>query len=395
VLRSSLREYLCSEAMHALGVPTTRALSLVATGEGVVRDMFYDGNPRVEPGAIVCRVAPSFLRFGNWQILAAHDEIDLCRKLTRYTIENFYPDLDAKAPTAVADFFKTVCEKTASLMAHWMRVGFVHGVMNTDNMSVLGLTIDYGPYGWLEPFDPNWTPNTTDAQGRRYRFGAQPQVALWNLARFGEALLCLGEATISEAQIHEGLDAYRKHYEQWAQRHTAAKLGLGDLSGPLEKELVEKLFPLMADSKMDFTLFFRTLCQWSAQSAPQEDSAFVKNLFDVAGDDTALFTSCGGDWIQWLTLYRRALSNHSGNDDAADMVRRNAMLQANPKYVLRNYLAKKASDLAENGDLSLLRRLETMLAKPYDEQPEFDDLAVKRPTWAANTPGAATLSCSS
>ncbi|MGE3163231.1 MAG: protein adenylyltransferase SelO family protein, partial [Burkholderiales bacterium] len=157
VLRSSLREFLCSEAMHCLGVPTTRALSLVGTGEAVVRDMFYDGNPEAEPGAVVCRVAPSFLRFGNFQIHAAHGEEALLKRLLDYTIRHFYPGL------SYAEWYREVCRRTARLISDWMRLGFVHGVMNTDNMSILGLTIDYGPYGWLEGYDPSWTPNTTDA----------------------------------------------------------------------------------------------------------------------------------------------------------------------------------------------------------------------------------------
>ena len=190
VLRSSVREFLCSEAMHHLGVPTTRALSLVTTGEQVVRDMFYDGNPEPEPGAIVCRVAPSFIRFGNFELPAARGDVALLTRLVDFTIQRDFPELvsgtrdgaaDRLSEALRAEWFGQVCERTARMVAHWMRVGFVHGVMNTDNMSILGLTIDYGPYGWIDDFDPDWTPNTTDAAGRRYRFGQQPQVAYWNL----------------------------------------------------------------------------------------------------------------------------------------------------------------------------------------------------------------------
>src|SRR5688572_12229981 len=188
VLRSSLREFLCSEAMYYLGVPTTRALSLVLTGEKVVRDMFYDGNPQAEPGAIVCRVAPSFVRFGNFEIFTMRQDHAVLRQLADFTITRDFPHLGKPGPDTYFAWFKEVCARTAALMVHWMRVGFVHGVMNTDNMSILGLTIDYGPYGWLENYDPNWTPNTTDAQGRRYRFGQQPQIALWNLLQLANAL---------------------------------------------------------------------------------------------------------------------------------------------------------------------------------------------------------------
>ena len=209
VLRSSIREFLCSEAMHHLGVPTTRALSIVATGEHVVRDMFYDGHPRAEPGAVVCRVSPSFTRFGNFQIFTARQEIDELRRLVDFTVRSDFPHLVPQSgpPSAetVAAMFDEICQRTAAMIVHWMRVGFVHGVMNTDNMSILGLTIDYGPYGWLENVDPDWTPNTTDAQGRRYRFVAQPQIGHWNLLQLANALVpVVGDPKPLEA----GLDAY-------------------------------------------------------------------------------------------------------------------------------------------------------------------------------------------
>ena len=164
VLRSSVREYLCSEAMFHLGVPTTRALSLILTGNDVLRDMLYNGNADYEKGAIVCRVAPSFVRFGNFQIFLVQQDFENLKKLTDYTIRHFYPQLGAPEKETYIEFFRQVCEKTLRLMIEWERVGFVHGVMNTDNMSILGLTIDYGPYGWLENYDPNWTPNTTERQ---------------------------------------------------------------------------------------------------------------------------------------------------------------------------------------------------------------------------------------
>jgi uncharacterized protein YdiU (UPF0061 family) len=190
-MRSSVREFLCSEAMHHLGVPTTRALSLVATGERVVRDMFYDGNAQPEPGAVVCRVAPSFLRFGNFEILAARRDHELLETLAAHTLRAHFPHLGNPGKETYLRFFDEVCRRTFVMVEHWMRVGFVHGVMNTDNMSILGLTIDYGPYGWLDNYDPSWTPNTTDAGGRRYRYGYQPRIALWNLGRFASALVPL------------------------------------------------------------------------------------------------------------------------------------------------------------------------------------------------------------
>jgi uncharacterized protein YdiU (UPF0061 family) len=176
VLRSSIREFLCSEAMHHLGVPTTRALSLVTTGEQIGRDMFYDGNPKQEAGAVVCRVAPSFTRFGSFQLFSARGDTAILKQLIDYTVRTDFPHLAEPSTDVYLTWFQEVCHKTAMLMVDWMGVGFVHGVMNTDNMSILGLTIDYGPYGWLEDYDPTWTPNTTDAQGRRYSFGNQPYI---------------------------------------------------------------------------------------------------------------------------------------------------------------------------------------------------------------------------
>jgi len=211
VLRSSIREFLCSEAMAHLGVPTTRALSLVATGDPVVRDMFYDGHPRTEPGAIVCRVAPSFLRFGNFELFAARGEVALLTRLADYTLRHHFPELGAPSPATYAAWLTEICRRTAVLMAHWMRVGFVHGVMNTDNMSILGLTIDYGPFGFLDNYDPDFTPNTTDAGERRYRFTNQPRVAKWNLIKLAEALYPL---IGSIPPLEEALVAYSRPTRQ-------------------------------------------------------------------------------------------------------------------------------------------------------------------------------------
>ena len=254
VLRSSVREFMCSEAMHHLGVPTTRALSLVATGESVVRDMFYDGHPQAEPGAIVCRVAPSFVRFGNFEILAAHQELDALKRLADYVIAMHFPELGAPSPATYARWFEEICRRTAVLIAEWMRVGFVHGVMNTDNMSILGLTIDYGPYGWLEGFDPRWTPNTTDAEGRRYRYGNQPQIAQWNLVRLANALLPLIE---DKAPLEQGLAVFGETLERASSRMLAGKLGLSSLDREGDDKLLGELFELLQQVETDMTLFFR------------------------------------------------------------------------------------------------------------------------------------------
>src|SRR5687768_2833855 len=223
VLRSSVREFLCSEAMHFLGVPTTRAISLVTTGEPVVRDMFYDGNPRPERGAIVCRVAPSFLRFGNFEILTAQGEHGLLKQLADFLIADHYPQFDLNEPDVYAKLLDEIARRTAEMIVRWQRVGFVHGVMNTDNMSALGLTIDYGPYGWLEPYDPSWTPNTTDAGQGRYRFGYQPAIALWNLGCLGGALMPL---ITDEGRVQGSLGVYRDTFQRSYGTMVAGKLGL-------------------------------------------------------------------------------------------------------------------------------------------------------------------------
>ncbi|MCX6123151.1 MAG: YdiU family protein, partial [Proteobacteria bacterium] len=242
VLRSSLREFLCSEAMYHLRVPTTRALCCVVTGDEVIRDMFYDGNPAAEPGAITTRAAPSFLRFGHFEILASAGEHDLLRELIHYAIQ-IQPESRSKSlaspPTtagaqknmpwdeqSVNSWFSRICHETAWLTCEWLRVGFVHGVMNTDNMSILGLTIDYGPYGWLDNYDPTWTPNTTDFQRRRYRYEQQPGIAHWNLAKLADALS-------SVLTNREGLDAalagYIQNFRDFYRKMRLDKLGLSDL----------------------------------------------------------------------------------------------------------------------------------------------------------------------
>ncbi|MBA2321814.1 MAG: YdiU family protein, partial [Deltaproteobacteria bacterium] len=258
VLRSSVREFLCSEAMFHLGVPTTRALSLAGTGEGVLRDMFYDGHPEIEPGAIVCRVSPTFLRLGSYEIHASRGDVPTLRALVDYTLRQFYPHLletwGGPTPGAVAAMVGEIAAKTASMIVHWQRVGFVHGVMNTDNMTISGETIDYGPYGWLEGYDPDWTPNTTDAGGRRYRYGQQPAIGMWNLARFAEAMIPLVEDT---ALLESALQAYPDTFHAAHGAMWCSKLGLRP--EPDDTALLTELHDVMKVVETDFTLFFRGL----------------------------------------------------------------------------------------------------------------------------------------
>jgi uncharacterized protein YdiU (UPF0061 family) len=410
VLRSSVREFMCSEAMHYLGVPTTRALSLVATGEAVVRDMFYNGNPQAEPGAIVCRVAPSFVRFGNFEILTSHNEIDALKRLADYVIVNHFPAhlSGPGAPSAAtyARWFEEICRRTAMLMTEWMRVGFVHGVVNTDNMSILGLTIDYGPYGWLEGFDPHWTPNTTDAQGRRYCYGQQPQIAQWNLVRLANAIYPLIE---DKAPLEQGLAVYAETYERGTGRMMADKLGLAALDRKGDDKLLDDLFELLQKVETDMTLFFRLLAALPADGAadtardrrletgelkplaPADDRALIEPLRRAFYAEDAFASEHLSRLAGWLRRYIARV-----RQDALPAARRaERMNRANPKYVLRNYLAQQSIDALEAGDASVMERLMAVLQRPYDEQPEHDELANRRPEWARNKPGCSALSCSS
>ncbi|HEY5636496.1 MAG TPA: YdiU family protein [Burkholderiales bacterium] len=382
VLRSSLREFLCSEAMHALGVPTTRALSLVATGEPVVRDMFYDGHPEAEPGAVVCRVAPSFVRFGNFQIHAAQREPEVQKRLLGYVLREHYAFVDGD-PVA---WYHELCRRTARLMVDWMRLGFVHGVMNTDNMSILGLTIDYGPYGWLEGYDPSWTPNTTDAQGRRYCYGNQPGIAQWNLARLAESLL----GPMEREPLEDGLRLYGEVYQRGSSEAFAAKLGLDVLEGEADDALLAGLFEALGATETDFTIFFRQLAAVPL-GADVDDAARIEPLRAAFYDAAALEGEHRDRLLAWLKAWAARVAQ-DGRDAAARRARMDAV---NPLYVPRNWLAQQAIDAMAAGDASVLERLMRVLQTPFEQQAGCEDLAVRRPEWARNRAGCSALSCSS
>ena len=380
VLRSSLREFVCSEAMHHLGVPTTRALCLIGTGEDVERDMFYDGNRKREPGAIVCRAAPSFIRFGNFELPSSRGDLALLTAWVDFCISRDFPEIanaHSDPAEARAAWFIEVCERTAVMVAHWLRVGFVHGVMNTDNLSILGLTIDYGPYGWLEDFDPSWTPNTTDSEGKRYGFGRQADIAHWNLGCLAQALAALFD---EHAPLHEGLRRFGAKFNQSHNEMNAEKLGFSGWQND-DATLLGDLYALMQQAEMDMTLTFRGLIDvLDPVNADALEPAFYR---------TELRAKYADDLSAWLARYRE---RSSVEDPPA---RRMRMEEVNPLYVPRNYLAQQAIDAAEQGDLSELNALTEALRAPYTERPEFARFALRRPEWARVRAGCSMLSCSS
>jgi uncharacterized protein YdiU (UPF0061 family) len=391
VLRSSVREFLVSEAMFHLGVPTTRALSLVLTGEPVERDMFYDGHPKEEPGAIVCRVSPSFTRFGNFEIFASRGEIEVLKKLVDYTLKVDFPHLGSPSPEVYRQWFEEICRTTADMIVHWMRVGFVHGVMNTDNMSILGLTIDYGPYGWLENYDPDWTPNTTDATGRRYRFANQPQIAHWNLAQLANAIYPL----IQEVEpLQEALDLFAHRFEQEWKKMMVQKLGFTSFEPDTDNALIGELLAMLPVIETDMTIFFRRLSRVEFPAGSiigLKDEALMAPLMEayyVPSQITPEYIARMGTWL-------RNYIKRGARDKSPPAQRHLRMNAVNPKYVLRNYLAQLAIDKAEADDFSLVNDLLELLRHPYDEQPGKEEFAVKRPDWARHRAGCSMLSCSS
>ncbi|WP_299311735.1 protein adenylyltransferase SelO [uncultured Aquimarina sp.] len=383
VLRSSIREYLCSEAMYHLGVPTTRVLSLAITGDQVLRDVLYNGNAAYEKGAVVCRVAPSFIRFGNFEILAAHGDHKNLKLLADYTIKHFYPEIKVSGKEAYIALLSEISKRSLKMVIDWQRVGFVHGVMNTDNMSILGLTIDYGPYGWLEDYDLGWTPNTTDSQFKRYKYGTQPEIVLWNLYQLANALYPLIEETDSLEKV---LNDYQETYTKAYVNMMITKIGLFFYQEN-DHLLIQDLEELLQLSETDMTIFFRNLANFEKGKTSNwyaiiNDSFY--NLHDIEND-------IKNRWNTWFLKYNTRLKK----EQMGDKERKDRMNSINPKYVLRNYMAQLAIDNADKGDYNLIDELYQMLKNPYNEQPKYDKWFAKRPDWARNKIGCSMLSCSS
>jgi uncharacterized protein YdiU (UPF0061 family) len=361
VLRSSIREFLCSEAMAALGIPTTRALVVTGSNQRVMRES-------VETAAVVTRMAPSFVRFGSFEHWHYRDKPDELKTLADYVIDSFYPELrDAANPYAA--LLAEVTRRTARMIAGWQSVGFMHGVMNTDNMSILGLTIDYGPFGFMEAFDVNHICNHTD-QGGRYSYANQVAVGHWNCYALGNALLPL-IGTVEEAEA--ALAVYMPVFEAKLDQLLHAKLGLATYEEG-DRALFDGLFSVMQASHVDFTLLFRRLgdlqVDVQARDEPLRDLFIDRPAFDA-----------------WAVRYRERL----GREARTDAERRTAMNLVNPKYVLRNYLAQQAIEHAQNGDYSVVRELLAVLEQPFDEQPGKEHYAALPPDWAAHL----EVSCSS
>lgn len=379
VLRSSVREYLMSEAMHFLGIPTTRALSLISTGDKVLRDMFYDGNAAYEPGAIVCRISPSYLRFGNFELLAAQKSKEQLEQLVDWTISRYHPHITGE--NKILDWFKEVVEKTADLIVEWQRVGFVHGVMNTDNMSILGLSIDYGPFSFLDNYDHNFTPNTTDLPGRRYAFGNQPSVAFWNLGRLASALSLLFDNTTKLENI---LNSYEDFFWNSYYGMMGKKLGL-DKVYKEDRELISAFEKVLSEIQPDMTLFYRLLANVPSEVNEEAILDHFKSSFYKQ-----LTTSEEKELMELISDYSERLQKNT----ISEALRIEIMNKNNPRIILRNYLLHQAIEELEQGEDNLFRRLEEAMKQPYAAE-GFEDLVVKRPTWAEEKAGCSMLSCSS
>ena len=377
VLRSSIREYLMSEAMFHLGVPTTRALSLSKTGEDVIRDIQYSGNPQKEQGAVVVRTAESFLRFGHFELLSARKQEDLLKELADYAIENFFPEVQSKSDsTKYIDWFQAICDRTLKMIIDWYRVGFVHGVMNTDNMSVLGLTIDYGPYSVMDGYDLEFTPNTTDLPGRRYAFGKQGQISHWNLATLANAIFPL----INDAEVLEKiLDDFGKQFWVKHDMMLADKFGFDEVLKEDEKFFTEWQ-QTMQDLTLDYTLFFQQL-EKPVSEIKTED--FKDCLYGVLNENELKKLST------FIEKYQaRKLQNKISENESLEL-----MSKTNPKFILRNYLLFEAIQDAENGNYEMFFKLKKALENPYENLfPEFNQ---KRPSKYDNQTGSSQLSCSS
>ena len=357
VLRSSIREYLCSEAMHGLGIPTTRALCITGSDAKVRRE-------EIETAAVVTRTAPSFIRFGHFEHFSYSDQHSQLKTLADFVIDNYYPACRG-AVQPYAALLQAVSERTAHLMAAWQAVGFCHGVMNTDNMSILGLTIDYGPFQFLDAFDPDHICNHSDDQGR-YAFNRQPNMAYWNLFCLGQALLPL---MADQDQALAALESYKSVFPAALEAKMRGKLGLPDVQSD-DKALIDATFQLLASNRADYTIFWRRLGGFTAQSGhePVRDLFLDRESFD-----------------HWTLQYSERIAHIS------PCLRAYLMVENNPKFVLRNHLGEQAIQAAKQNDFSMINTLLGLLQAPFEEHLGHDSIADFPPAWAASI----EISCSS
>lgn len=356
VLRSSIREYLMSEAMHALGIPTSRALALISSDEKVARESW-------EQGAIVLRLSPSWIRFGSFEYFFHSNKHAQLEQLADFLIAQSFPEL-AGVEDAYAKMYGEIVKRTAHMIAHWQSVGFNHGVMNTDNMSAIGITIDYGPYAFLDTFDSGYICNHTDHEGR-YSFDNQPRIGHWNLAQLARALSPL---VSPEKTAHE-LEKYGEYFTQKILELLKDKLGLDALPDE-ESTLFRSLFTTMENGRIDMTPFFRTLSH-----------------YDKDRSNLLALTLAPNQLGEWLDIYDACLQNNTSSVQE----RHTKMLNCNPKYVLKNYILQEAIDLAQKDDFTLVNDLLTLAQNPYAEHPEFERYARTTPKHHTNL----KLSCSS
>jgi len=356
-LRSSIREYLMSEAMHHLGIPTTRALGIIGSQTKIIRN-------QIERAAIVMRLSSSWVRFGTFEYFYYFNEHDKLKSLADYAISESYPHL-IDDEDRYYKFFSEVVERTAKLIAQWQGVGFCHGVMNTDNMSIAGLTMDYGPYAMLDDYDFGFVCNKSDRAGR-YSYGEQPNISYWNLTKLSTALSPL----VNKERMQKKLDDYGNFlYPDAYIDVMCQKMGL-DLRLKEDTKLITSLVGTLQDAHVDYTIFFRTLSRYDGERMP---------LFEIAMNPVPI--------DNWLNLYDARLEKETRTQEE----RQKAMLQTNPKYVLKNHMLQDAITLALSGDFSRVETLLHIAAHPFDELPEFEHFAQETPEEHKNI----TLACSS
>lgn len=379
VLRSSVREFLCSEAMFHLGIPTSRAATLVVSDDPVVRDQFYNGKPRTERAAVVLRLAPSWFRIGSLEILAKNKELELLQQLLDFVIKNHFPQVDIKDKDRYLALYSTIVSQTAQLVAKWQSVGFTHGVCNTDNFSLLSITIDYGPFGFMDEYNPRFVPNTSDDEGR-YSYENQPDVGYFNLEKLGDALKpVLIRSQVK--QLQNILKGYERIYKDKFMELFRRKLGLLTIDED-DENLVAVFLKIMEDTKADFTMSFREL--------GEIDLREILNTKEVPKKYWALTSMADHEWFwNWVDKYKIRLKQE-GIDEATRQI---LMNKTNPRYILRNWMAQEAIEWANNNDFSGVQELLRVLEHPTDWDPEAEwaGYASLPPDWSKSL----KVSCSS